>query len=269
MCKNTLDKLYYSELLFRAFRIIFGAFSEKRAIAPSLRALSAETESFQHPGTQTHTASKRHISVEEETNEQRSPCATQSLSFSPRLLRLLSDHPDERTASVRTCSSGASALRSVWGGWGGWHTPKVLWGAREGGWTGRSAGRCVCPSQEELPPREESHPVWRSQTCGANRSKSIRDAIRLPIRIQSLFGFRQNMFSLVRIWWNNAALLSTSAFVAESFFIAKPQLHKMLQLLVRIFPEQVTSVCCFLSEILFFPFTFFTSLKIFFQTQGL
>lgn len=56
MCKNTLDKLCHSEPLFSAFRIIFGAFSEKRAIAPSLRALSAETESFQHPGTQTHTA---------------------------------------------------------------------------------------------------------------------------------------------------------------------------------------------------------------------
>lgn len=78
---------------------------------------------------------------------------------------------------------------------GGADTHRRSWGGmREGGWTGRSAGRCVCPSQEELPPREESHPVWRSQTCGANSSKSIRDAIRLPIRIQFIWLQAKHVF---------------------------------------------------------------------------
>lgn len=133
--------------------------SARSALSHLLCARCQQRQSPSNTPALKHT--QQHISVEEETNEQRSPCATQSLSFSPRLLRLLPDHPDERTASVRTCSSGASALRSVWGGWGGGP------GGKRGGvgrWTGRSAGRCVCPSQEELPPREESHPVWRSQT---------------------------------------------------------------------------------------------------------
>lgn len=133
MCQNTLDKLYYSELLFSAFRIIFVP-SARSALSHLLYARCQQRQSPSNCGTQTHPASKRHISVEEETNEQRSPCATQSLSFSPRLLRPL---PDERTASVRTCSSGASALRSVWGVWvggGGADTHRRSWG--EGGVNG-------------------------------------------------------------------------------------------------------------------------------------
>lgn len=128
------------------------------------------------------------------------------------------DHPDERSAPkcpdwraapVRLLRESRVELGEV--GWGGWHSEGAAVRVREGGcdWLrddqlgGASVCLSVCRSQEGRV--EESHPVWRCQTCGAaNTSKSIRGAIGSPIRLKSFCCCGRNMFSLVRICWNNA-----------------------------------------------------------------
>lgn len=177
MCKNTLDKLCYSELLFNGFRIIFVP-SARSALSHLLYARCQQrqgpsnTPAIKH----THSLQKAHFGRGRNKRAALTMCnpVTFILSASPAAPSRSSRRAHRKCPDVqlrRVCVE--ERVRWVGG------LTEGPGGVREGGWTGRSAGRCVCPSQEELPPREESHPVWRSQTCGANRSKSIRDAIRL------------------------------------------------------------------------------------------